>query len=651
MNLVTQVRIRLLLLCVFVPVLLWGQARLPRLIGDGMVLQRDVRNNIWGWAKVNEQVTVRFIDSTYVTVADSAGYWSVLLSPSPAGGPFEMQIRASNEIILHDIMIGEVWVCSGQSNMELSMERVSPIYEKEIANSTNAYVRQFYVPQKYDFNGPRNDLESGSWISANPQSVLKFSAVAYFFGRALYEKYRVPIGLINSSLGGSPAESWMSERALSSFPKYLEEARRFKDSTLIKTIEESDNNRIHSWYQLLAQTDKGYNGPQGSWYRPKLNTSDWKTMEVPGYWASTSLGPVNGAVWFRKDFNVSSSMAGKQAKLILGRIVDADSVFVNGTFVGTVSYQYPPRRYEIPQGILHKGKNTIVVRVISNAGKGGFVPDKQYEIVEGNQTIGLKGKWQYRLGATMEPLASQTFIRWKPEGLYNAMLAPLLKYRIKGVIWYQGESNAAKPMEYRDLFTGLIKDWRLGWQEGNFPFLYVQLPNFMEAKSQPSESDWALLREAQLQTLSVPNTAMAVTIDIGEWNDIHPLDKLDVGRRLALAAESVAYGDSTLVYSGPQYQSMKIEGNKVSLSFSSVGKGLVAKGGEGLKSFAIAGSDKVFVWGQARIEGDKVIVSSDRVPNPVAVRYAWADNPEGANLFNKEGLPASPFRTDDWIAK
>jgi sialate O-acetylesterase len=251
----------------------------------------------------------------------------------------------------------------------------------------------------------------------------------------------------------------------------------------------------------------------------------------------------------------------------------------------------------------------------------------------------------------MEPLASQTFIRWKPEGLYNAMLAPLLKFRIKGVIWYQGESNADRPIEYRTLFPAMIEDWRAHWHEGDFPFLFVQLPNFMKARPEPSESNWALLREAQLRTLKVPNTAMAVTIDIGEWNDIHPLDKQDVGKRLALAAEKLAYGETGVVHSGPVFESMKVEGHNVVLSFTHTGGGLVSKGGGALRCFAIASADRKFVWAGATIEGDKVIVSSDQIHNPVAVRYAWADDPEGANLYNKEGLPASPFRTDDWTLK
>ena len=339
-------------------------------------------------------------------------------------------------------------------------------------------------------------------------------------------------------------------------------------------------------------------------------------------------------------------MIDKPARLLLGRVVDSDRTYVNDKFVGSVSYQYPPRKYDLPENLLKAGKNTIVVRVINNVGRGGFLLDKPYQLIAGNRTIDLKGPWQYKLAATMEPLPGKTFIEWQPLGLYNGMIAPLLNYTIKGVIWYQGESNTARPHEYQKLFPALIADWRRQWNQGDFPFLYVQLANYMQAKDQPSESNWAELREAQLKTLSVPDTAMAVAIDIGEWNDVHPLDKEDVGKRLALGAQKVAYGDDTVVYSGPIYQSMEIEGNRITLAFTHVGSGLIAKGGK-LKEFAIAGADKKFVWATAKIEGDKVIVRNDDIPNPVAVRYAWADNPEGANLYNKEGLPASPFRTDN----
>jgi sialate O-acetylesterase len=504
------------------------------------------------------------------------------------------------------------------------------------------------VPQKYNFNLPQNDVESGRWLAANPKTVLSFSAAAYFFAKELFDTYKVPIGLLHTSLGGSPAEAWMSEEALKKFPIHYAEALKFRDSSLINQIETNDRVRIQAWYDQLWQKDEGYKNLRKPFYDLSITTSKWATMKIPGYWASTKLGAVNGVVWFRREFQVPATAAGHHAKLNLGRIVDADSVYINGVFVGTTSYQYPPRWYEIPAKLLKAGKNTIVIRVISNSGNGGFIPDKPYEIIVGGKTIDLKGTWRYRLGATMEPLASQTFIRWKPMGLYNAMINLLLNYRMKGVIWYQGESNTGRSEEYNDLFSALIQDWRSHWNHGDFPFLFVQLPNFMESKKEPSESDWALLREAQLKTLSVPNTGMAVTIDIGEWNDIHPLNKKDVGKRLALAAQKVAYGNETIIYSGPLYQSMKIENRSVILTFNNIGSGLIAKGGRKIKCFTIAGTDKHFVWANAKIEKDKVIVWSDKVSDPVSVRYAWADNPEGANLYNKEGLPASPFRTDEF---
>ena len=635
----------------FVSPIVIAQVRLPRLVGDGMVLQREVETRVWGWASSGEHIALEFADSTYQTTSDSSGNWKVRLAAHKGGGPFDMRIKASNEIVLHDILFGDVWICSGQSNMELPMSRVSPIYSDVIASSTNSFIRQFYVPQKYDFVQTHMDVDSGKWLSAGPQTILKFSAVAYFFGKAVYEKYHVPIGLINASLGGSPAESWICEEALKAFPAYYSEADRFKDEKLIRDIEQSDKKRIDAWYDELKKKDDGYKNPSQPWFDPSLKTQGWEEMNVPGYWADTKLGPLNGVVWFRKEFDVQSSMVGKPAMLILGRIVDADSVFVNGIFVGTTSYQYPPRRYPMPSDILNKGKNLIVVRVINSGGKGGFVPDKQYAIVAGSETIDLKGAWQCRVGATMNPLAAQTFIRWIPAGLFNGMIAPLLNYRIKGVIWYQGESNASRPADYTRLLSTLISDWRGHWDEGDFPFLFVQLPNFLEAKAEPSESNWASLREAQMKTLAVPNTAMAVTIDIGEWNDIHPLDKKDVGERLALAAEHTAYGDTGVVSSGPLYNAMTINDNKVEVTFTHIGGGLLAKGGTDLKGFAIAGTDKKFVWAHARIENDRVIVWSAEVEHPLAVRYAWADNPAGANLYNQEGLPASPFRTDDWTAK
>jgi sialate O-acetylesterase len=612
-----------------------------------MVLQRDTKVKIWGWASAGENVTVSFNDKNYQTTTDRNGKWLVTMNPMKAGGPYTMNITGSNHITLQNIVIGDVWVCSGQSNMELPMERVKEKYPDVVSNAANPFIRQFNIATNYVFTAPQQDLPSGNWQPANPQSVLKFSAVAYFFAKSLYEKYHVPIGLIKSAVGGSPAEAWISEDALKAFPNYVEAANRFKDSSYVDSLKKSDMAIVSNWNNKIKQEDQGLSGSK-PWYDPIYQPEGWSTMQVPGYWDEHGLKGVNGVVWFRKEFDVPDDMVGKPAKLYLGRIVDADYAYVNGTLVGNVTYQYPPRRYEIPANLLKPGKNVIVVRVINSAGKGGFVLDKPYYLSVGGKTIDLKGEWQYKLGASVPPQPpTSTPPQYQPAGLYNAMIAPLLNYAIKGVIWYQGESNVTKASEYHALFTTLITNWRQKWNEGHFPFLFVQLANFLETSKEPGESQWAELREAQQKTLSLPNTGMAVIIDIGEWNDIHPLNKEDVGKRLALAAEKIAYGDNKVVYSGPKYQSMTVDGNKVILSFTHVGSGLMAKGGGNLKQFAIAGANKKFVWANAIIEGNTVIVWNDGVADPVAVRYAWADNPEGANLYNKEGLPASPFTTEN----
>jgi sialate O-acetylesterase len=452
-----QIRI-IIIFTLFVSLTAFSQIRLPKLISDGMILQRDTEVKIWGWAAVHEKISINFQDSIYQTTADSLGDWNVRLPSLKAGGPYTMMLIASDTIILKDILIGDVWICSGQSNMELPMKRVSPIYGPEITNSENTYIRCFTVPQKYNFNEPQKNMASGTWQTANPKSILNFSAVAYIIAKELYQKYRIPIGLINTSLGGSPAQAWMSEESLKEFPEHYEEAQRFKDSTLINHIESQDNMRIQLWYNELRQKDEGYNNLQKPWYDPTTNTSGWAKIKIPGYWANTGLGAINGVVWFKKSINLPASIVGQQAKLILGRIVDADSVFINGVFVGTTGYQYPPRRYDISSDLLREGQNTIIVRVINESGNGGFVLDKQYELIVGGRSIDLKGIWQYRLGTKMEPLEGRTFIRWKPLGLYNAMIAPLLNYSMKGVIWYQGESNAGRSQEYRELFTALIRD-------------------------------------------------------------------------------------------------------------------------------------------------------------------------------------------------
>jgi sialate O-acetylesterase len=630
----------------------YANIKLPVLISDGMVLQRDSRISIWGWASPGEKVRVKFNNKTFSTVTDSKGNWKVILAPMKAGGPYTMEVKGNNSIVIKDILIGDVWFCSGQSNMVLNMERVKEKYPDDIASASFPEIRNFFVPTASDVTSIHNDLPPGKWIPATPENILGFGALTFFFARSIYNEYKVPIGIINSSVGGTPIEAWISEEGLKEFPKLTVRIESFKDTAFINPVLRTAAKRTALSQAVSTNVeikDKGMNGPK-PWYDPIYVPDGWHNFWLPGYWDDQGVRGLDGIVWFRKEIDVPASMTGKPAKLFMGRIVDADEVYVNGVLSGSVSYQYPPRRYNLPAGLLKPGKNIIVVRVTNYAGKGGFVPDKPYWLVAGNDSIDLRGDWLYKVGQAFIPIdplsvpdAPVLVMQNEPTGLYNTMVAPAINYGIKGILWYQGEANTGKPQEYQKLLPALISDWRNKWQQGPVPFLYVQLPNFMEVQYLPSESNWAELRFAQLKSLSVPNTVMAVTIDVGEWNDIHPLEKKVVGERLALAARNLAYGDENIVYSGPIYKSLTQEGDRIIIEFDHNGSGLMIKGDGDLNHFALAGSDKKFVWGKAVIENNYVVVSSEEITDPVYVRYAWADNPESANLYNMEGLPASPF--------
>ena len=629
-----------------------GNVNLPVLVSDGMVLQRDTKVIIWGWASPGEKVQVKFNRKTINTLTDSGGNWKVSLPPMKAGGPYSMEIKGNNTIMINDILFGDVWFCSGQSNMVLNMERVKEKYPDDIATANFPEIRNFFIPTASDIITIHKDLPAGKWISASPENVPGFGAVTYFFARSIYLEYKVPIGIINSSVGGTPIEAWTSEEGLKEFPQLKSRIEKLKDTAFLNPILRSARRRPETGQGLTGNSrsmDKGISGPK-PWYDVTYVPEGWHKYWLPGYWEDQGIKGLDGVVWFRKEINVPISMTDKPAKLFLGRIVDADNVYVNGVLSGSITYQYPPRRYNLPSGLLKPGKNIIVIRVTNNAGKGGFVPDKPYWLVVGNDSIDLRGEWLYKVGQVFRPVSyepgtgSQSIsMQNEPTGLYNTMVAPLINYRIKGILWYQGETNTNKPQEYQKLLPALINDWRIKWQEGPIPFLFVQLPNFMEVQYLPSESQWAELRFGQLKSLSVLNTAMAVAIDAGEWNDIHPLEKKVVGERLALAAGKLAYGNDKIVYSGPVYKSSVKEADSIRIEFDHIGNGLVAKGGGDLDQFAISGADRKFVWAEARIQNNHVVVWSSEIKNPVYVRYAWADNPEGANLYNIEGLPASPF--------
>lgn len=629
----------------------YAQIRLPRLIRDSMVLQRDVNIKIWGWAKKDEKVTVKFNNKSFKTKTAADGKWLITLPPMSSGGPYTMDIAGSNSrnpadrISLKEILIGDVWFCSGQSNMVHQMNIHDVLYAKEIKEANFPQIRHFWISTLTNLQGPQDDLPTGFWKPAVGEDVRPFSAVAYFFAKMIYEKYHVPIGLINASVGGTPIEAWTSEEGLKDFSAFINTIQKNKDTAYINSMSRNAANNTGR----PQQKDLGMLGEK-KWFELSYLPKGWRNINIPGYWEDQGIKDLNGVVWYRREIEIPASMTGKPAKVFLGRIVDADVLYINGVQVGNTTYMYPQRRYNVSADLLKPGKNIFVIRVTNNAGKGGFVPDKPYCLFAGKDTIDLKGTWQYKVGEVYVPrsgpggvggIAAQN----QPAALYNAMVAPVINYAIKGFLWYQGESNTGRAEEYAKLQPAQIADWRNKWKQGELPFLYVQLPGFMDYNYLPSESQWAMLRESQFKSLSVPNTAMVVAIDLGEWNDIHPDNKKTVGERLALAAEKIAYGEN-IVYSGPVFKSAKTEGNKIVISFDHVGGGLITNDGEEISEFAIAGADKKFVWAKAMIEGVKVIIWNDNITNPLYVRYAWADDPVNPNLYNKEGLPASPFRTD-----
>jgi sialate O-acetylesterase len=608
-----------------------------------MVLQRDISIPIWGWASPGEKVEILFKNKHYSTVTGADKKWKIKLAPSKAGGPFNMVLKGNNTITIEDVLIGDVWFCSGQSNMEYELFKAAEKYPSEIASSTNSQIRHFLVKRKIDFNSS-NDIESQKgWEYSNPSTVLNFSAIAYFFGRKLFEKYQIPIGLINCSYGGTPAEAWINENAMDSFPEYKKRALLFKDKAIVDSITEVDKKLVDQWNLNVANLDIG---EKEKWYQNSIDTHDWDKINMPSFWQEKALPKVDaGVVWFKRKLFIPEKYAGKSAVLRLGNLIMKDVTYWNGVKVGTTSNKYAPRKYQINSDLLKAGENTITVKLLNESGDAGFIKDKPYLLEIGDTVISLEGAWQYKLSADVKPFMRNDVTRFQNEAsaMYYGMLQPVIGYGIKGVIWYQGESNVSKANEYYSLFPTLINSWRKEWGQGVFPFLYVQLANINQPKETPYESKLANLQNAQSMTLHLPNTGMAVVNDIGEWNDVHPMNKLEAANRLYLAALKVAYHENNMVYSGPTLEKAIINKDSVSLTFANKGSGLVAKNSEQLNYFQLSEDGKKFEWAEALLTNNKVIVWSTKVSNPTWVRYAWADNPKGANLYNKEGLPASCF--------
>jgi len=639
-----------LLIAFISTVQLFANITLPKIFGDNMVLQRNKSIPLWGWGSPNEKITIQFNHQAIQVTTDLNGNWKVNLKKEAAGGPYQLVLKGLNTVTFKNVLVGEVWICSGQSNMEMPIEGWGKInnYQEEIAAANYPQIRHIKIPNTVNTT-PQNDIPQGDpsaagWKICSPQTAGDFTATGYFFARELYDQLKVPIGLINTSWGGTHVETWTSREAFESSDEFksmiakmpvlnLDSLAAVRKAAVMKNIQGLQGS-------LPAQDEAA------SW-RTDIDDNAWPQMSLPSLWEQKQLGDLDGVVWFRRTIDVSSTDAGKEATLELAMIDDNDVTYVNGVKVGETNSYNQRRKYSIPAGVLKGGKNFIAVRVEDTGGGGGIYGDSTaMKLTFDGKVIPLAGNWKFKaeqIYANTTSVGPNSY----PTLLFNAMVSPLISYAFQGVIWYQGESNAGRAYQYRKAFPLMITDWRKHWNAGDFPFYFVQLASYKADNGDSKNgSTWAELREAQTMTLSLPNTGMAVTTDIGNSLDIHPKNKQDVGKRLAAIALHNVY-KKDVVYSGPMYQSMKVSGNKIIISFTNIGGGLVAKKGE-LKGFEISGLSGQFYPAVATIDNNRVVVESEMVKYPAAVRFGWKDDAGEDNLFNKEGFPASPFRTDKW---
>ena len=629
---------------------------MPDLFTDHMVLQQNDTVNIWGASDPNVELTIQGSwGPSVVCKADANGKWLAQLPTAPAGGPYELTI-ASGKIVktFNDVLLGEVWICSGQSNMEMPVlgnwaKLNNARQEAATANYPN--IRLFTVQKNIAFS-PIDTIATTGWIPCDTNTVKDFSATAYFFGRHLHQELKVPIGLIHTSWGGTVAEAWTSKNSLLKLDDFAEQARQISQLAASRdSLEKKFEADTKQMYLEQAQADPGIQGADTIFDNVAVDDKDWMAIDFPKLWEETQLGNFDGSAWFRKTIKLPADMANSELTLCYAAVDDYDEAWFNGVKVGENKVWGQNRSYKIPAGVVKEGENVIAIRIYDYVGGGGFMGEaKDYYLLSATgKTMPLAKGWVAKKGFDFKDIKTHPVSLSDPNQptvLFNAMIYPLLPYTISGAIWYQGESNAGRAYQYRQLFKTMITDWREQWNQGDFPFLFVQLANFQPRNTEPMEDSWAELREAQTMALELPNTGMAVTIDIGDALDIHPGNKQDVGKRLALNALAKTY-QMNVPFMGPLYKNYEVKGSTMVLSFDYVHEGLSIANGKELRGFTIAGADSVFHWAKAEIVDNKVTVSCKKVNEPKAVRYAWSINPE-CNLTNSAGLPASPFRTDNW---
>jgi sialate O-acetylesterase len=623
-----------------------AQVITSKIFTDNMVLQRNTPIPVWGTAKANEKIEIRFNKQIKKTKADKNGKWMIRLNNETAGGPYNLIIKGSNTIEIKNVLVGEVWLCSGQSNMEMPVgkpkEWAISNFEEVTAAANYPMIRQIKIMRAIS-SLPEADVKTVGWEICDPTTVGEFTAIGYFFAKIIHEKLKIPVGIISSNWGGTNIETWISREGfenstefkemIAGMPKVdLDSIIKLKNASIVKRIEELQGSMIDN--------------PNSDFFKETLfDDSKWPEMDEPGVWEKQSLGDFDGVVWLRKSISLSADESNKAAILEVSKIDDEDITYVNGVKVGSSTNWDSNRKYAIPEGILKEGINVIAVRVTDNGSGGGiYGAADDLKLTLAKTTIPLSGKWKFQVESIKKSINENSL----PSLCYNGMINPLIPFSFQGVLWYQGESNAPRAYQYRTAFPLLINDWRQKWDKPNFPFYFVQLATYRTTGNSNEGCDWAELQEAQTLTLKVPNTGMAVTTDIGNPNDIHPGNKLDVGKRLAALALNNTY-NIPMVCNGPRYQSMEIKDNQIIVSFDTIGTGLSTPDKYGyIKGFEIAGKDQVFHYAKAFIKDNKVILSSDAVVDPVAVHFSWIGDASESNLFNKEGFPAVPFRTDEW---
>ncbi|WP_194768462.1 sialate O-acetylesterase [Tamlana sp. I1] len=620
-----------------------ADVQLPLLFSNDMVLQRNKRIPVWGWADAGEQIEISFNNQTLKTRADKNGDWKVNLKPEIAGGPYELIVRGKNTILISNVLVGEVWICSGQSNMEFTVAQAMN-FEEEIKDSNYPMIRQFYVENDMG-STPKSKLKGGNWSVCNQNTVGNFTAVGFYFAKKIYGELDIPIGIISSSWGGTCVETWTSRNAFegsNEFKAMVSKIPKIDLDSLAKTQRSVIKNKIEK-----IQGSKINTAQEHTFKKLNFNDKNWPEMNVPDQWEHQQLNNLDGTVWMRKTIVISKADANKEALLELAKIDDQDVTYINGVEVGTTNKYDAKRSYKVPVNLLKEGENCIAIRIVDYAGGGGIWGDQaDLKLTTPSGSIPLAGAWKFNVVEVKSEVSPNSY----PSLLYNTMINPLIPYAIQGVLWYQGEANVDRAEQYKKAFPLMIKDWRTQWHQGDFPFYFVQLSSFDEFGGNSNKgSKWAELREAQSFTLqTVANTGMAVTIDVGNAKDIHPTNKQDVGLRLSAIALNNFY-EKEQICSGPIFKSIEVKGAKVIITFDNLGSGLKSTNADGfVNGFEIAGANKVFHKAKASIIENKVVLYSENVAHPIAVHYGWADDAGACNLYNIDGFPASPFRTDNW---